>query len=388
MDDLRHNRTPLTLFAFLILFLVQSVASTTTCDTLYAFYSDASISDKQLYKFTRTLVKFSKATVNYPLHTVAKRLKAELVQCKDTSSTPSRIVDDVSRRALSKTVKTVLGSGDPLRLRSVTRATTEEEQESMQRMCESLHERKRAMGIDSLVEQTVYNTYLLSSKTKKKNDESPRSLASLAAAVTGPDMSMLDLYEAMNEMLLSVPSHSTTCSKLCPCAVVDTSQKLCARPRVRGRDGRCVEIDEFDTFGDRGEIAIAETDETRCPTVAIEEQSPGECVAGTPPWKQGYALFTNSWDNALCYHYHPDYYCDPSEPFKCAEGLYSPLKCCKTKCLVKLCEKRRDLYETFGYVNLYRAGRCVLKGLAADVSFNVIKQHEHCKAVCEETYKD
>lgn len=379
--------SPYVFLALLFLCFRSASSSTTTCDTLNAFYADTSVSNKQLYKFTRTLTKFCKATVNYPLHTLAKELRAQLSFCKDPS-TLSRTLISVSRITSPKSAKLSSGSGSGhhgVHLHAVGRATTEEEQESMQRMCESLQKRKESMGIDSVVEQMVYDTYLLSS-TRPKEVETPRSLASLAAAVMGPSMSMLDLYEVVNEMLLSIPSDPTTCSKLCPCAVIDGDKHLCTRPRILNRDGRCVEIDEVDEkFGD---IPVPEADETRCPTVAIEEASPqGDCKSGTPPLKTGYALFSKDWDNALCYHYHPDYYCDPKEPFKCANGLYSPLKCCKTKCLVKLCEKRRDLYETFGYVNLYRPGRCVLRGLAADVSFNVIKQHSHCRAVCEDTFK-
>lgn len=274
--------------------------------------------------------------------------------------------------------------------------TIEEKQQALQRMCASLQKHKAAMPIADYVENILYDVYLLGKLPQPGVRVKPRrNLSEMTESIiTSSVLSKLDLYDAVNQMLLSVPSHSTTCEKLCPCAVVNRKQKVCSRPLVRARgDGRCVQVDDPD-FIPGGDGRMKKSDksgqrkETRCSTVAFQQKPAGTCGAGTPPWKTGFAFFNSNLDNAFCAHFTLAYYCDPANSLSCAGGKRSEGECCKTKCSERMCNARRQLFETFGVVNLSDSGKCLLKGLAADVSFNVLNQQRHCREVCEKTFKD
>lgn len=403
-----------------------------TCETLDNFYADVSVSDKQLYKFTRRVTKFSKLSTNFPMLALAKRVRLLLKQCKKQNkaavTTGTRLLSmmgdltEVSTNVSSAYVvwpmmlgsmsgrhadhggTTILVHGSAKekkdgennrRKKKKKKKTVEQKQQALQRTCVSLQKRKAQMGIDDYVENVVYEAYLLG-KLPSQNIKAPRTLSDITESIaTSSILTKLDLYDAVNEMLLSVPSHSGTCAKLCPCSVVNRKQKVCNRPLVRSRGGdggRCVEVDDpaFIPGNDQKKNdKSGQRKETRCPTVSVQQaaqSTKGRCGSDTPPWKIGFAFFQGTFNQAACAHFTLGYYCEPDNQLACAGGRKSQKECCKTKCSQRMCEARRRLFETFGVVNLYDSGKCLLRGLAADVSFSVFSQQRHCREVCEKTF--
>lgn len=455
------------LFPFLLLLLFVHVpilitptaeAATTpsSCDTLNTFYAHVSISHKQLHKFMRRAVKFSKLSANFPVFALAKHMRGILKQCKKhikpssksffttrTNATRSRF--NVGLTVLASLNISSSSSYDAVRMAALyhlgatsarhggqwpttlvdgteikknrkkkkkkkgkKKRTIAQKEKALQRMCVTLQKQKAEMGIAEYVENVLYDAYLLGKPPPSSavpsvavTEKGPRSLEAIidslksSSSSSTTSLTTLDLYDAINDLLLSVPSHAGTCAKLCPCSVINRSLQQCTRRLVRSRvDSRCVQVDDPSFIpGGRGQLKSdksGQLKDTRCSTVAIEEAPPSssKCPPGTLPWKTGFALFNSTNNKAACAHFTLEMYCDAGNKLGCAGGRRSERDCCRTKCARRMCGARRRLFETFGVLNLFDKQKCVLRGIAADVSFSVLNQQRHCKDVCLKSFRD